>query len=58
VAAAWETCRQAAPALPFGGATAPTDLSVSSARLLLADALRLALEAGLALAGITARDRI
>jgi arginyl-tRNA synthetase len=58
VAAAWLACRQAAPALPFGGLAAPDDPAVASARLVLADAVRVVLAAGLALTGITASDRL
>jgi arginyl-tRNA synthetase len=58
VSAAWLTCRQAAPALPFGGRAAPDDESVTGARLLLARAVAAALAAGLALTGIAARDRL
>ena len=58
VAASWIACKQASPALPFGGAAAAGDPIEVSARLLLADAVRAVLEAGLALTGITARDRI
>jgi arginyl-tRNA synthetase len=58
IATEWAACRQNRPALPFGGAAAGSDPVTVSARLLLADAVRAALEAGLALAGITARDRI
>jgi arginyl-tRNA synthetase len=58
VAASWGACKQASPALPFAGSPAGGDPAVVSARLLLADAVRAVLEAGLALTGITARDRI
>ncbi len=58
VAASWVACKQVSPALPFGGAAAASEPVTASARLLLADAVRAVLEAGLALAGITARDRI
>jgi arginyl-tRNA synthetase len=58
VAVEWAACRQTRPALPFGGVAATSDPVTVSARLLLAEAVRSALEAGLALAGITARDRI
>jgi arginyl-tRNA synthetase len=58
VAAVWTACRLAAPALPFGGAAAARDPAVAGARLLLADAARAVLAAGLSLAGIAARDRI
>ncbi len=58
VAVSWAACKQASPALPFGGAAAASDPVAVNARLLLADAVRAVLEAGLALTGITARDRI
>ncbi|HSR86291.1 MAG TPA: DALR anticodon-binding domain-containing protein [Streptosporangiaceae bacterium] len=58
VAEAWMTCRQAAPALPFGGRAAPDEPELASARLVLADAARAALAAGLALTGITASERM
>jgi arginyl-tRNA synthetase len=58
VAASWVASKQVSPALPFGGAAAAGDPVTISARLLLADAVRSVLEAGLALAGISARDRI
>jgi hypothetical protein len=52
LAAAWRDCREACPALPFGGAAAPRDADVASARLGLADATRTALAAGLGLIGV------
>jgi arginyl-tRNA synthetase len=58
VAAAWLACKQAAPALPFGGVAAPGEPELASARLVLADAVRAALAAGLALIGITATERL
>ncbi len=58
VAKAWTDCRLARPALPFGGAAAPRDPTAAGARLVLADATRAVLAAGLTLTGITARDRI
>jgi arginyl-tRNA synthetase len=58
VAAAWQACKQAAPALPFGGSTAPDEPELASARLVVADAVRAVLAAGLGLTGITAVDRI
>ena len=58
VAAAWQACRQAAPALPFAGAAAPDEPELASARLVLADAVRAVLGAGLTLTGITATDRL
>ncbi len=58
VAASWLTCKLAAPALPFGGAAAPEEPELASARLVLANAARAVLAAGLALTGITATDRL
>jgi arginyl-tRNA synthetase len=58
VSAAWLACQQAAPALPFGGRAAASDAHVVGARLLLAGAVAAALAAGLALTGISARDRL
>ena len=58
LSAAWLACRQAAPALPFGGHTATREPQVVSARLLLAGAVAAALAAGLALTGITAAERL
>jgi arginyl-tRNA synthetase len=57
VAAAWLACKQAAPALPFGGRAAPSEPELASARLVLADAVRAVLAAGLTLTGITATER-
>jgi arginyl-tRNA synthetase len=57
VARAWLVCRQASPALPFGG-RAGTEPAVAGGRLLLADAVRTVLAAGLSLTGITASDRM
>lgn len=58
VAAAWVACKQAAPALQFGGAAAPDEPELASARLVLADAVRAVIAAGLALTGITAIERL
>jgi arginyl-tRNA synthetase len=57
VAQAWSACRQSSPALPFGGQPAGGPELVA-ARLLLADAVRAVLAAGLALTGVTATDRM
>jgi arginyl-tRNA synthetase len=57
VARAWQACRQASPALPFGGGPV-AEPAVAGARLLLADAVRAVLAAGLSLTGITASDRM
>jgi arginyl-tRNA synthetase len=58
VAAAWMTCKQVSPALPFGGQATAKDPDVAGARLVLADAARAVLAAGLALTGISATDRL
>jgi arginyl-tRNA synthetase len=52
LAAAWLTCRESCPVLPFGGRAAPRDPAGISARLWLADATATALAAGLNLIGI------
>ncbi|HBW19783.1 MAG TPA: hypothetical protein DEH11_12615, partial [Actinobacteria bacterium] len=52
VAAAWLDCREACPALPFGGHAAPRDAAGRSARLWLAEAARTVLGTGLELIGI------
>jgi arginyl-tRNA synthetase len=51
VSAAWLAVRQQAPALPFGGRAAPADAMTAGARLLLADAVRAVIAAGLAIIG-------
>jgi arginyl-tRNA synthetase len=51
LAAAWLDCREACPALPFGGAAAPREAAGTGARLLLARATATALDAGLGLIG-------
>jgi arginyl-tRNA synthetase len=51
VCAAWLAVRQTAPALAFGGGAAPADAETATARLMLADAVRAVLAAGLALVG-------
>jgi arginyl-tRNA synthetase len=58
LAAAWTDGREACPALPFGGRAAPADSAGIAARLLLADAVRAALAAGLELIGVTAPQRM
>jgi arginyl-tRNA synthetase len=52
VSAAWLAVRQEAPALPFGGRAAPADAATSGARLMLADAVRAVIAAGLAIIGV------
>lgn len=52
VGTAWLAVRQLAPTLPFGGRAASSDATTVGARLMLADAVRAVLAAGLALAGI------
>ena len=54
VGVAWLACRQEAPALPFGGDGAPASAAVTGARLVLADAVRAVLAAGLGLTGVSA----
>jgi arginyl-tRNA synthetase len=51
VSAAWLAVRQQAPALPFGGRAAPADPATTGARLVLADAVRAVVAAGLGLIG-------
>jgi arginyl-tRNA synthetase len=51
VSAAWLAVQQQAPALPFGGCAAPADAATAGARLMLADAVRVVVAAGLALTG-------
>ena len=58
VGEAWLECRRARPALPFGGRAAARETEVVSARLLLADAARAVLAAGLGLTGIQAASRM
>ncbi len=58
LASDWRDCREQCPALPFGGSSAPRDQPGTAARLWLADAVRVALAAGLELIGVTARDRL
>jgi arginyl-tRNA synthetase len=58
LARAWLDCRASCPALPFGGTGAPRDQAGTAARLLLADAAREALAAGLGLLGVAAPARL
>ena len=58
VSSAWQECQRQAPALPFGGAAAPRDPGVAAARLVLADAVRAVLAAGLALTAIAAVSQL
>jgi len=58
LAEAWLNCRESCPALPFCGNKAPADPAAVTARLLLADATRAALAAGLGLLGVAAPARI
>jgi arginyl-tRNA synthetase len=51
VSAAWLAVQQEAPGLPFGGRAAPADAATAGARLLLADAVRAVIAAGLAVIG-------
>jgi arginyl-tRNA synthetase len=52
IGAAWLAAQQEAPALPFGGRTAPADAATVRARLMLPAAVRAVLAAGLALTGV------
>jgi len=58
VSAAWQACQLEAPALPFGGASAPGDPVLAAARLELAAAAAAVLSAGLGLTGIEAGRRL
>jgi arginyl-tRNA synthetase len=60
VAGAWLDCAERCPALPFRGASAPADPqgTQAAARLDLAEAARVVLEAGLDLLGISAPERM
>lgn len=60
IAAAWLDCAERCPALPFRGRAAPAEPGGSEAawRLMLADAARIALAAGLALLGVSAPARM
>ena len=58
VATAWTACRLACPALPFAGPAVGREPALGQARLLLADAVRTVLAAGLALIGIEPAARI
>ena len=58
VAAAWTACRLACPALPFAGPAAGREPALEQARLMLADAVRIVLAAGMALIGIEPAARI
>jgi arginyl-tRNA synthetase len=51
VSAAWLAVQQQAPALPFGGGAAPANAATAGARLMLADAVRAVVAAGLELIG-------
>jgi arginyl-tRNA synthetase len=57
VAQVWSACRRASPALPFRG-QGEVPPALAEARLLLADAVRAVLAAGLALTGVGAVDRM
>ncbi|MGO8961301.1 MAG: DALR anticodon-binding domain-containing protein [Streptosporangiaceae bacterium] len=58
VAAAWMTCQHESPALPFGGQAGAVEPGIAGARLLLAEAARIVLAAGLKLTGIAPADRL
>ncbi len=57
VATAWSACQLASPALPFRGQQAAT-AELVAARLVLADAVRAVLAAGLGLIGVSPTDRM
>src|SRR5262249_10929870 len=60
IADSWLSCARSCPALPFGGREAPADAGgqLARARCELADAVRVALAAGLALLSVTAPARV
>ncbi len=58
LAGAWLGCREACPALPFGGRAAPRDEPGTAARLWLAAAARTALGTGLRLCGVAPPERL
>jgi arginyl-tRNA synthetase len=58
LAAAWLSCREECPALPFGGRSAPREGPAVAARLWLAAAAQTALETGLGLLGVGAPARL
>jgi arginyl-tRNA synthetase len=58
LAAAWLSCREECPALPFGGRSAPREGPAVAARLWLAAAAQTALETGLGLLGVAAPARL
>ncbi len=58
LADAWLDCQASCPALPFRGGAAARDPAVRAARLLLGDAARVTLAAGLHLLGVAAPARI
>jgi hypothetical protein len=58
LAGTYQDCREACPALPFGGRGAPRDRPATRARLWLVTAVAAAIAAGLALLGVSAPDRL
>jgi arginyl-tRNA synthetase len=58
LAGTYQDCREACPALPFGGCAAPRDRSETRARLWLVSAVAAAIAAGLGLLGVSAPDRL
>ncbi len=58
LAGTYQDCREACPALPFGGCAAPRDQPATRARLWLVTATAAAIAAGLALLGVSAPDRL
>jgi arginyl-tRNA synthetase len=58
LAGTYQDCREACPALPFGGCAAPRDRPATRARLWLVSAAAAAIAAGLGLLGVSAPDRL
>ena len=58
LAGAYQDCREARPALPFGGRAAPAGRPATSTRLWLATAAAAGIAAGLHLLGVSAPDRL
>jgi arginyl-tRNA synthetase len=58
LAGTWLDCSESCPALPFGGRSAPENMSVASARLWLAAAAQTALGTCLRLLGVAPPDRL
>jgi arginyl-tRNA synthetase len=58
LAGAYQDCREARPALPFGGRGAPEDQAATRTRLWLVTAAAAGIAAGLRLLGVSAPDRL